>query len=214
MKAIVIGATGATGCHVVQALLDDSLYSEVRVFVRREMRLTHPKLKVYVIDFEKINEYESEIQGDVFYSCLGTTLKAAGSQTEQWKTDHDIPLQFAAIAHRNRLNTCVLVSAYGADVRSKLFYNRMKGALEEAVVALGFERCIIFKPGILEREDSDRIGEKIGVELLRFCNHLGIFRRYRPLRTQLLAEKLVLASHRAKAGVTILELDAISSYEE
>ena len=93
MKALIIGATGATGKDLVNVLLQDPDYTEVVAFVRRPGEVIHPKYSEIITDFEKLEEVADSISGDVWFTCLGTTLKAAGSKEKQWHIDHDIPLK-------------------------------------------------------------------------------------------------------------------------
>ena len=193
MKALIIGATGATGKGLVQILLNDPDYTAVVIFVRRASGITHPKLSEIITDFDKLEAVAEQIKGDVWFSCLGTTLKAAGSKEKQWHIDYEIPLKFAAIARRNGIPATVLLSAYGASTTSNVFYSKMKGRLEESIDALAFDQYIIFRPGLLLRKDTDRFGERIMSGLLNFVNTLGLFKKFRPLPTLLLAEKLAKA---------------------
>lgn len=209
MKALIIGATGATGKDLVTALLEDPGYSEVVAFVRRPGSLTHPKYSEVITDFEKLERVSASICGDVLFCCLGTTLKAAGSKERQWAIDHDIPIRFAEIARRNGVAKVVLVSAYGASPTSKVFYSRLKGQLDDDIAALGFDPCIIFRPGMLLRKDSDRFGERLLAPIMGLLNNLGIMRRFRPLPTSILAEKLAKAPRIFPAGKHIIELDEI-----
>src|SRR5205809_561582 len=103
MKALIIGATGAAGKDLVNILLQDTYYSEVVIFVRRASRITHPKLTEIITDFDKLENVAEQIKGDVLFSCLGTTLKAAGSKDKQWHIDYEIPSTFAAVARRNEV---------------------------------------------------------------------------------------------------------------
>ena len=157
MKALIIGATGATGKDLVTQLLADDTYSEVHCFVRKPLALTHPKLHAHVVDFETPEAWADLLRGDVAFSCLGTTLAVAGSKEAQWHVDYDYQYAFAEHCCQNGVATFVLVSAAGATAQSKLFYNRMKGQLEDAVKALGFPRLLIFQPSILIRSNSESL---------------------------------------------------------
>lgn len=212
MKALVIGATGATGKFLTEELLKDRDYEAVILFVRKPTGRHHPKLTEHVIDFSNVDFYRKEILGDVFFSCFGTTLKAAGSKEEQWKIDFDIPAQFASIANQNGVHSFVLVSSTGADSKSGVFYSKMKGKLEEKITELNFNQYIIFRPGPLLRECSDRTGEKIMVKTLRLLNSIGLLRKYKPLPAELLAEKLAKAPKILKDGITVIELEKIAAF--
>jgi len=212
MKALIIGATGATGKDLVQILLNDPDYTAVVIFVRRSSGLSHPKLSEIITDFNNLEALAKQINGDVWFSCLGTTLKAAGTKEKQWHIDYEIPLKFAEIARRNGIPRAVLLSAYGASASSNVFYSKMKGKLEEAINALAFEQYIIFRPGLLLRKDTDRMGERIMAGLLNLLNTIGLFRKFRPIPTALLAEKLAKAPKAPAAGKQVIELEKIFGF--
>ena len=209
MKALIIGATGATGKDLVTQLLADDTYSEVHCFVRKPLTLTHPKLHTHVVDFETPEAWADLLRGDVAFSCLGTTLAVAGSKEAQWRVDYDYQYNFAKLCRDNGVPTFVLVSAAGAKAQSKLFYNRMKGQLEDAIKALGFSCLLIFQPSVLIRSNSDRGGENFTVKVIAFLNKLGLFKRYRPMPTEILAEKMLSAVHKSPKGTFTFILDEI-----
>jgi uncharacterized protein YbjT (DUF2867 family) len=212
MKALIIGATGATGKDLVQVLLQDSNYSEILIFVRRSSGIVHPKLKEKITDFDKPEAVSKLITGDVLFSCLGTTLKVAGSKEKQWHIDYEIPLQFAEIAKRNGVSAMVLLSSYGAAAKSRVFYSQLKGKLEDAIAGLTFDQYIIFRPGLLLRKNTDRAGERISAAILNFLNRLGIVKKYKPMPTDLLAEKMAQAPKVLPTGKHIIELAEIFEF--
>lgn len=209
MKALIIGATGATGKDLIDILLKDPDYSEVITFVRRPSGRSHPKLQEVLTDFDHLDKVQNHISGDVWFSCLGTTLKAAGSKENQWKIDFEIPMKFATAAKNNGVPCAVLLSAYGASPTSNMFYSKMKGQLEADIIALGFPHCIIFKPGLLLRENTDRVGERVSAAVLKFFNSIGLFRKFKPLPTSILAEKLAKAPKTCTEKLCVIELDKI-----
>ena len=137
------------------------------VLVRRKVEFKHPKIKSYVINFNQPDEWKDLVVGDVAFSCLGTTLKDAGSKDAQWKIDYDYQYWFAQKAKENNVKTFVLVSSGFSNANSPFFYMKMKGQLEDEVVKLGFERTIIFNPPLLIRKNTDRAGENISVYYVR-----------------------------------------------
>src|SRR5690606_16658995 len=143
---------------------------------------------------------------DVLFSCLGTTLKAAGSKEGQWKIDFDIPVEFAGIACQNGVHTLVLVSAAGSSSGSKLFYSRMKGMIEDRIRKLSFRSYLIFRPGVLECPSSDRLMENMTVVILHFLNRMGLLRKYRPLHVRQLAQRLAFEAKKALPGERVLGL--------
>ena len=204
MKALVIGATGATGKDLVKQLLEDGSFGSVEIFVRREVEADSPRLKVHVVNFDRMDDWKHLLTGDVFFSCLGTTIKAAGSQKEQWKVDYTYQLETAREARRNGVPRYVLVSAIGADPLSTVFYTKMKGRLDEEVSKLGFTGCFILRPPSLVRKDSDRFGEKVGVAILKGLNRIGLLRSLRPMDTEDLAAAMVRLAKVGGDGVRII----------
>ena len=209
MKALIIGATGATGKDLVTQLLADDTYSEVHCFVRKPLALTHHKLHSHVVDFEHPEVWADLLHGDVAFSCLGTTLAVAGSKEAQWRVDYDYQYAFAQQCKANGVPTFVLVSAAMANAQSKVFYNRMKGQLEDAVKALEFTRLIVFQPSILIRSNSDRGAENFSVKAIHFLNKIGLFKRYRPMPTNILAQRMRREVATATEGVHTFTLDEI-----
>ena len=209
MKALIIGATGATGKDLVTLLLNDNAYSEVHCFVRKPMSITHPKLYAHVVNFETPEAWADLLHGDVAFSCLGTTLAVAGTKEAQWRVDYDYQYAFALQCRTNGVPTFVLVSAAGATAQSKLFYNRMKGQLEDAVKALDFSCLLIFQPSILIRSNNDRGIENFTVKAFKFLNKLGILKRYRPMPTEVLAEKIRKEVAKVSQGIHTFTLDKI-----
>lgn len=212
MKALIIGATGAAGKDLVNELLKDADYTEVVLFVRRNTGIAHSKLKEILTDFDKLEEVSEYIKGDILFSCLGTTLKAAGSKEKQRHIDFEMPSKFAKLAKKNGVSKIVLLSAYGASAASRVFYSRIKGELEDKISGLAFDQYIIFRPGLLLRKDTDRFGERISAGVLKFLNGLGILRKFQPLPTSTLAEKLAKAPKNFTVGIHIVELDKIFEY--
>lgn len=214
MKALVIGATGATGKDLVNQLVNDKDFEEVNIFVRKPLSIQNEKLKTHVINFENPEEWKDLVKGDVAFSCLGTTLKAAGSKEAQRKVDFNYQYEFAKAAKENSVDDYVLVSAYGANPKSKIFYSKMKGELEEAVKKLHFNKITIFKPGILERKDSERTGEVLGSRIIKFANKLGLFESQKPLPTDVLAKAMINSSKIKSNGYSSIKLGNIFCFAE
>lgn len=212
MIALIIGATGATGKDLVYQLLQDSDFKEVHIFVRKPLDINNSKLNVHIVDFNKPEEWKDLVKGDVAFSCLGTTLKAAGSKEAQRKIDVDYQYEFAKIAKENGVEDFILVSAYGADSKSKIFYSQLKGELEQKIKDLHFNKVTIFQPGMLERKSSDRFGEVAGGKVIKFINKLGLLKSQKPLPTEVLAHAMINASKIKSNGYSKIKLGSIFSF--
>ena len=192
LDAIVIGATGATGKELVVRLLEDSDFNSVSIFVRKKPTISHKKLKTYKIDFSKIGNFSELIKGDVLFSCLGTTLKTAGSKLKQYKVDYTYQYEFAKHASENGVSLYSLVSSTGANSKSFFFYPKIKGQLEDSVKKLPFKTIHIFQPPILIRQaEFIRRGEKFAIKIFSSLNNLGILKSHKPIPVSTLANRMV-----------------------
>lgn len=191
-NALIIGATGATGQEIISRLLDDDSCNSVTIFVRKDPNISHEKLLTHSIDFSKIEAYKDLIKGDVLFSCLGTTLKEAGSKEKQYLVDYTYQYEFAKIAAENGVPTYSLISSTGANENSPFFYPKIKGKLEQAIKKLSFKSIQIFQPPTLIRQEGlIRMGEKIGIKIFSGLNYFGLLKSQKPLPVSNLAEKMV-----------------------
>jgi uncharacterized protein YbjT (DUF2867 family) len=210
MDAVMIGATGLVGSHLLKRLLADERFSKVISFGRRQSGNTHPKLVEQTVDFDAPAAWASQVRGDVAFSALGTTLKQAGSQQAQKRVDLDYQLDFAKAAAKNGIKTYVLCSASSANADSRVFYSRIKGELDRDVQQLGFERVRIMRPSLLGGERAKaRTGEKLGSMMLGAFNAIGIARRYREIPGDVVAQAMVNSAFEAVPGAHIYTLDEV-----
>ena len=192
LHALILGATGSTGQELLKLLLKDSSFSKVSIFVRKKPPIKHQKLMTHEIDFSRLNDYKSYIVGDVLFSALGTTLKDAGSKSQQYLVDFTYQYEFAKIASDNGISYFSLVSSSGANEKSFFFYPKIKGELEQAVKKLPFKKTQIFQPPILIRQpELIRNGEKIAIKVFSLLNKIGILKSQKPLSVSYLAEKMI-----------------------
>ena len=189
----MLGATGATGQELVKLLLKNSDFSKVSIFVRRAISIKHEKLTVHKVDFSRLNNYKDLVNGDVFFSALGTTRKDAGSKKEQYLVDYTYQYKFAKMAAENKVSHYSLVSSVGANNKSYFFYPRMKGDLEESIKHLNFNKIHIFQPpSLIRQSDLIRNGEKISLKILNILNKIGLLKSFKPLSVADLAIKMII----------------------
>jgi uncharacterized protein YbjT (DUF2867 family) len=197
--AIVIGATGLVGVQLVKLLLKDDRFSTIKTFVRRSTGIHHPKLDERIIDFDNAEGWKHLIKGDVLFSAMGTTLKIAGSKEAQYKVDYTYQFNTAKTAAENGVPVYVLVSAAMANEHSRVFYSRMKGALERDIKQLPFQYIHILQPGMLSGDRKEnRPLEKIGISLLQFLNKLGIAKKQKPVHASIVAQAMINVSFQSK----------------
>ena len=211
MKVVLIGGSGATGRALVDLMLKSDKITEIVVLLRRISFKEHTKLKQVVVDFENLADFDTYIHGDIAISCLGTTINDAGGKEAQWRIDHDLNLQFAALAKKNDCPVFLLLSAVNADPKSKIFYNRMKGSLEQHIKALDFTKLIIVQPGGLIRPNTDRLGEKISVGALRIFNSIGLFKTYEALPVAQVAAAMLHSIDNCQEKMNIVSVKDIKT---
>jgi uncharacterized protein YbjT (DUF2867 family) len=205
MKVIVIGSTGLVGNHILKELLGDERVTSILAFVRRSFAITHPKLEVRVVDFNQITQWESEIRGDVLFSSLGTTLRAAGSKENQYLIDHDYQFSIAQSAAINGVTKLVLISSVNADPKSIFFYLRMKGELEEKVAHLPFKSIFILRPGpLVGLREKPRWTEEVSTTFLKILPKALVSPGMIPISGEKVAKAAVMKGLSQEAGVHIL----------
>lgn len=209
-KALLAGATGLVGGMILQRLLADPTVSDVHALSRRALHIEHPKLRVHVVDVERLPDMP---QVDEVYLALGTTIKVAGSQAAFRAVDLDANLAVARAAHAAGARRVGLVSAAGANAASSVFYNRVKGELEDALKAMDLAALVIAQPSLmLDRRDGlqqpSRIGERLAIPIAKLLAPL-LPGAYRPVHARAVAQSLVMTVPAAE-GVLVLASDALS----
>ena len=206
-RALLAGATGLVGRALLALLLDSPRYRRVQVLLRREAPelAAHRKLTVAVVDFAAL---PSVPPADDVFIALGTTIKAAGSQQAFRRVDFDAVVGTARAGRAAGAKRLLVVSALGADAASSVFYNRVKGEMEQAVGALGYDSVVIARPSLLLGDRAalgqrKRAGEEWAQRLLRPV--LGwVPARVRPIRAQDVASSMLRAALETRPGVRIL----------
>jgi uncharacterized protein YbjT (DUF2867 family) len=205
--ALVAGATGLVGRELLRLLSADKSVAEIRALARRPLLLRQDsKVRECRADFDRLDAHPEWFRGaGAAFCALGTTIKVAGSQDAFRRVDFEYALAFAKAARSGGARHFLLVSALGAGARSTVFYNRVKGELEDALIPLGFPSLTIARPSLLlgdreERRPGEQLGRKIG---------WLVPPRWRPVEAASVATALVRAAQRAIPGVEMLENPAL-----
>jgi len=210
--ALLAGATGLIGSHVLQILLADDAWSRVVTLGRRPIPQLHEKLEQRVLDLGELETVSDFPHVDDVFCCLGTTIKQAGSQPAFRRVDHTFVLGVAHAGLHAGATQFLLVSAIGADAASRVFYSRVKGETESAIRRLTFQGVQIFRPSLLLGERSEvRLGERIAMVVAPSLSLvlLGRLRRYRPIRAETVARAMVNLAREAPRGPNVFEYDAM-----
>lgn len=201
MKAIVIGATGAVGMELLDVLIRDPRYEQVLAFARRDPGMKAEKLRFYRVDFNRPEEWQEMVRGDVLFSALGTSKKQAGSKEAQYHIDYDYQVGVARIARENGVPRMVLVSSVGANSSSRWFYLRLKGQIEEDIAALRFDGLTILQPPSLIRKHAKRRMEVLSVKFIQLLNLAGLARRMAPVSTETVASCMAETGAESFCGI-------------
>ena len=210
--ALLVGASGLVGGYCLEYLLAEPAYEKVIVLVRTSLLIKHPKLEQHVIEFDKLGEYQHLIKAEHIYCCLGTTVLKSPKKSDFLKVDFTYPVTVAKIAKANGASQYSVISALSADPKSLLFYSRVKGELENAIIALGFNSVQIFRPSYLvgKRQEFRPI-ERMGVGVLKLLSPLliGPLRKFRAIDAKAVAYAMVKQSVAEQPGVNIWRSDNI-----
>ena len=210
--ALVAGATGLVGSHVLERLLADDAWSHVVTVGRRTTPRHHEKLEQRVLDLGALETPNNLQHVDDVFCCLGTTIKQAGSQQAFRLVDHTFVVGLARAGLRAGATQFLLVSAIGADPESRVFYSRVKGETEAAIRQLPYHAIQIFRPSLLLGERAEfRLGERIAMLGAPVLPALlfGRLRRYRPIQAATVARAMLTIAHEAPRGANVFEYDAM-----
>lgn len=202
--AIIIGTTGLTGGLLLNRLLKDNRYDCVKLFSRRPCNIDNPKIEEHLIDVLELEKYEALFMADEVFCCVGTTKAKTPDEGLYLKIDYGIPATTAKLCARKHIDTLVVISALGADKNSKIFYNRTKGKMEEAVLQEKIEKTYILQPSLIGGNRKEkRIGEKIAKIVMKGLNPflIGSLRKYRSIHPETIVNSMVwLANNEYRSG--------------
>lgn len=207
---LLAGATGLVGGQMLQALLADPTVAQVHALTRRPLNQSHPRLQTHQVDFTRLPALPPL---DEAYLALGTTIKVAGSQAAFRAVDFDANLAVAQAAVAAGARRIGLVSAAGASAQSSVFYNRVKGELEDALKTLDLRALVLAQPSLLldQREglqQPPRLGERIAIPIAKLIGPL-LPGAYRPVHARAVALALLRTVPTAE-GVVVLASDALA----
>lgn len=207
--ALVAGASGLVGSSLVKMLLQEPAYETVHILVRKEINLAHSKLYQHVVDFDRLEALNFDFKVDDAFVTLGTTIAKAGSKSAFYKVDHDFVISFARMALSLGAKGIYLVSSMGANPSSSIFYNKVKGKMEEDMKALGFPRLGIFRPSLLLGPRTEkRTGEKLASWMMQTLDFV-IPAKYKAIHVDKVAKKMIELALQNENGVFLLESDKL-----
>jgi uncharacterized protein YbjT (DUF2867 family) len=209
--ALIVGSTGLIGNQLLDLLLREPSYFKVIALSRRSLDISNPKLENVIIqtgEWEKL----SELVADDVFCCLGTTIKQAKTKEAFRKVDYEYPLEVAKHLRKNGASQFLLVSSLGANAKSRIFYNQVKGEAEDAISQVGFQSYHIFRPSLLLGNRSEqRSGEdaaKIFYKLFGFI----IPKKLKAIDSFKVAKAMLTLALDKKEGRFIYESEELQSF--
>jgi uncharacterized protein YbjT (DUF2867 family) len=213
VTAIVAGGTGLVGRELIRLLLEDRAYDKVIALVRKNIQVNHfhgnEKLVQIITDYSNLDALiePAVIEHAHVFCTLGTTIKKAGSQEQFRKVDLEYPIKLGEIASKGKADAFAIVTAMGANSKSSIFYNRVKGEVEQGLRELNLRSLYMLRPSlILGDRDEVRVGEKLGSLVSRAITPLmiGGLRTYRPIHTKTIATGLIKSAKSGQTGAHVL----------
>ena len=190
-KLTLIGTTGLIGTHFIEEIRADD-FEEVKAITRRKIPDLENKdfIKQSVHDFSNLEKLRQDLKTDVLVCALGTTIIKAGSKDEFMKIDHDLPLEISRIAKEEGCRTMILISSMGSNSKSKIFYSRVKGILEQSLEKVGFQEFHILRPSLLLGKRTEvRPAEHISKLIIDHLSFL-IPWKYKPIHASIIAKTI------------------------
>ena len=202
--ALIAGATGLIGSQLLTKLLHTPYYDNVVVLTRKSLEITNTKLTEVIFNFD--NPDSSKVIADDIFCCLGTTIKKAGSKDAFRKVDYEYPLTIAKLARKNGAEKFMIVTAMGADPQSGIFYNKVKGEVEQGLMNMDYSTLHILHPSLLlgDRKES-RFGEQIGEVLAAVFKPFmfGPLKKYRAIDSEKVANAMLALAKKTDKGIFV-----------
>ena len=209
--ALLFGASGLVGGHLLNELIKENYYSKIKIFVRSEPKISDPKIEIIRTDFNNLQNHKDDIKGDDCFLCIGTTKQNSPDKNEYRKVELEMPKEIAQIAKSNSINSFVFISSGYADPNSSGDYLKFKGQVEEELKRLSFPKLGIVRPSFLlgDRKEK-RVGEKIGIFVFKLFSPLllGPLKKMKPINSKVVAQAMIKIANE-NLEKTIFESDEI-----
>ncbi len=205
--ATLIGATGLIGGELLSLLLDDDYFERVRILIRRPFTMNHPKLERKLVDFSDADSLLVDLEeSDTVFCAIGTTMKKVKGNKEVYRRiDYDIPVNIARFCKIMNCKNYILVSAVGANSRSRSFYLKLKGEVEDIVKKVGIESTYIMRPSVLMGKRNEfRFAERMSGTLIKQIGFL-LPSKYRPIEARDVAKAMLAAAKKDEKGCFVCE---------
>jgi uncharacterized protein YbjT (DUF2867 family) len=205
--AIILGATGLTGSLLLEQLLIDSRYHKIKLFSRTSCGLKHDKIEEHLVELLDLESQKNNFIADEVFCCIGTTKAKTPNEEQYLQIDYGIPVMAAQLCKENNIQTYIVISALGADKKSKIFYNRTKGRMEEAVFVEKIPNTYILQPSLIGgNRNEKRFGEYVAKLFMKLINPLllGSLSKYKSIHPITIVKSMVILANSSHPSGRIL----------
>lgn len=210
--ALIAGASGLVGSELLKLLIENDAYETIHLLSRKPLEIQSPKIVEDIINFENLDKFEPNIKIDHVFCTLGTTIKKAKTKKNFRRVDYDYVLELGKKAKRWNVEKFLMVSSLGARAKSRIFYSRVKGEIEQALTDLVLNQLFIFRPSLLlGNRKEHRAGEKTAIKVYKVIDPLffGPFKKYKGIKAKQVAKAMMNTALNNTDHFKIIESDEI-----
>ena len=197
--AILFGATGLLGKHLLNLLIENNDYDKIKIFSRKDIITQSQKIEKYVIDFNELEKHKDKIVGDDCFFAIGTTRRVTPEKNDYIDVELNLPVKISKIAKNNNVKSFIYISSGGANANSRNLYLQNKGKAEQEIINLSFEFTAIIQPSLLlgDRKEN-RIGEKIAKFIFKSLSFIfiGKIRPFKAIHAKNVAKAIIIINER------------------
>jgi uncharacterized protein YbjT (DUF2867 family) len=212
--AIILGATGLTGNLLLQKLIDDPGYDSIKLFSRKKIEGLPSKVQQFIGNILELENFKDDFTADVVFCCIGTTLKNSPDKNVYRSIDYGIPTKAAQLSKENNIEMFMVISALGANPDSALFYNKLKGEMEQKVLSFKIKNTFILQPSYIKGDrNENRPLERIYDVLFPLISVflVGKLKKYKTIKATAIADAMCNLAE-LKPDIKKIESDQIKNY--
>ena len=213
--ALIAGASGLVGSELLKILIGSKEYNKIHVLTRRALNIHSPKIVEHIIEFDNLSDFDPAKPVDHVFCCLGTTIKKAKTKENFRKVDFDYVVDLGKKSKDINASKFLVISSLGANAKSAIFYNRVKGEMEKVLQEIGLPHLFIFRPSLLMgNRNENRTGEKSAIMVYKVINPLfiGKLKKYKGIPADKVAKGMHETALKNENTFQILESDEIQNF--
>lgn len=213
--ALIAGATGMVGSELLKLLLESNEYKIIHLLTRKPLNIDSTKIIEHIINFDELASLKLDFAIDHTFCTLGTTIKKAGTKEAFRKVDFDYVLELGKKLKEMSFGKFLVISSLGANPKSMIFYNRVKGEVEDELKKLSLQHLFIFRPSLLLGDRKEhRAGEKTAASVYKVLAPIfsGPLKKYKGVEAKKVANAMMQAALNNDESFKILESDEIQKF--